>query len=125
MRSITGFPTLARSAYGLVKYPTFSAANSGASPVMNTAEHIILANPEVWCSRASPGGGTYGVLISNDFALAISASLSGLRRCDQIVAVARVTANKKTSVLLILLSPGSVTPNIITLESDAHKLRSE
>src|SRR6266567_3651965 len=83
MGSITGFPTLARSAYGLVKYPTFSAAKSGASPVMNTAEHIILTNPEVWWSRASPGGGTYGVLISNDFALVISASRSGLRRSDQ------------------------------------------
>jgi hypothetical protein len=44
------------------------------------------------------------VLISNDFALAISASLSGLRRCDQIVAVARVTASKKISVLLITFS---------------------
>src|SRR5207302_8455439 len=107
---ITGFPTLARSAYGLVKYPTFSAAKSGASPVMNTAEHIIFANPEVWCSRASPGGGTYGVLISNDFALAISASLSGLRRGDHVLAVATVTANKKTSVLLILVSPARSRP---------------
>src|SRR6266702_254165 len=110
MRSITGFPTLARAAYGLVKYPTFSAANSGASPVMNTAEHISFANPAVWWSRASTRGGTYGVLISTDFALAISASLSGLRRCDHIVAVARVTANKKASVLLILVSPARWHP---------------
>ena len=73
---------------------------------MNTAEHMILAKPDVWCSRGSPGGGTYGVLISNNFARAISASLSGLRRCDQIVAVARVTANKKTSGLLIFVSRG-------------------
>jgi hypothetical protein len=28
-----------------VKYPTFSAAKSGSSPVMNTAEHITFANP--------------------------------------------------------------------------------
>src|SRR5713101_5824395 len=71
---------------------------------MNTAEHMILANPEVWCSRASPGGGTYGVLISSNFARAISAALSEPRRCDKIVAVARVTANKKTSGLLIFVS---------------------
>ena len=32
---------------GAVKYPTFSAANSGASPVMKTAEHMIFANPAV------------------------------------------------------------------------------
>src|SRR5260370_15256136 len=110
-RSITGLPTLARSAYGLVKYPSFSATKSGASPVMNTAEHMILAKPEVWCSRASPGGGTYGVLISSNFARAISASLSGPRCCDQIVAVARVTANKKTSVLLIFDSKGAAAHN--------------
>src|SRR5467141_1047632 len=46
-RSITGFPTFARSAYGPVKYPTFSAAKSGSRPVMNTAEHMILPYPDV------------------------------------------------------------------------------
>src|SRR5262249_58968909 len=61
-RSITGFPNFTRSSYGLVKYPTFSAAKLGSRPVMNTAEHMILAKPEAWCCRASPGGGTYGVL---------------------------------------------------------------
>ena len=35
-RSITGFPTLARSAIGLVKYPTFLAAKSGSRPVMTS-----------------------------------------------------------------------------------------
>jgi len=88
----------------LVMYHTVRTAEVEGNSVVNTAEHIILANTEVWWSRASPGGGTYGVLISNDFPLAISASLSGLRRCDQIVAVARVTANKKTSGLLIFVS---------------------
>src|SRR6267378_5997757 len=73
-RSITGFPTCARSAYGLVKYPTFSAAKSGSRPVMNTAEHMILAKPDVRCSRGSPGGGTYGVLSSSDLARAMRAS---------------------------------------------------
>src|SRR5712691_3104986 len=41
---------------------------------MNTAEHMILAKPDVWCSSGSPGGGTYGVLSSSDFARAMSAS---------------------------------------------------
>ena len=42
-RSMTGFPSLARSEYGPVKNPTFSAAKSGSRPVMNTAEHMTLA----------------------------------------------------------------------------------
>jgi hypothetical protein len=29
-----------------VKYPTFSAANSGLRPVMNTAEHMTFAYPD-------------------------------------------------------------------------------
>ena len=41
--SMTGFRKFARSAYGAMKYPTFSAANSGSSPVMKTAEHMIFA----------------------------------------------------------------------------------
>ena len=45
-RSTTGFPSFVRSANGLVKPPTFCAANSGSSPVMKTAEHMILAKPD-------------------------------------------------------------------------------
>src|SRR5712691_8538151 len=41
---------------------------------MNTAEHMILAKPDVWCSSGSPGGGTYGVLSSSNFARTMSAS---------------------------------------------------
>ena len=41
---------------------------------MKTAEQSVLAKPAVWCSRASPGGGTYSVSSSNDFARATSAS---------------------------------------------------
>src|SRR5262245_5764003 len=48
----------------------FSAANSGSRPVMNTAEHMTLANPAAWCSSGSPGGATYGVLSSSDRARA-------------------------------------------------------
>ena len=44
---------------------------------MNTAEHIVLAKPEVWCSSGSPGGGSYGVFSSSGFARAISASFDG------------------------------------------------
>src|ERR1700694_3779855 len=47
VRSMIGFPTFARSGYGPVKYPTLSAAKSGSRPVMNTAEHMIFANPAV------------------------------------------------------------------------------
>jgi hypothetical protein len=57
-RSTTGLPTFLRWSYGPVKYPTFSAATSGSSPVMNTAEHIVLAYPDVLCSSTLPGGGT-------------------------------------------------------------------
>src|SRR5262245_52829535 len=35
---------------------------------------MIFANPDAWCSSGSPGGGTYGVLSSSDFARAMSAS---------------------------------------------------
>ncbi|MEO8189494.1 MAG: hypothetical protein ABI682_04065 [Acidobacteriota bacterium] len=69
-RSTTGFPSFARSGYGAVKYPTFSAAKAGSRPVMKTAEHMIFANPPAWWSRGSPGGGTYGVSSSKDFARA-------------------------------------------------------
>src|SRR5260370_33793916 len=92
---------------------------------MNTAEHMILAKPEVWCSRASPGGGTYGVLISSNFALSISASLSGPRCCDQIVAVARVTANKKTSGLLIFVSRKLRIEEVSAISESACRLVSE
>ena len=27
-----------------------------SEPLMNTAEHMIFAKPDVWCSNASPGG---------------------------------------------------------------------
>src|SRR5437773_12004224 len=35
---------------------------------------MILAKPDVRCSRGSPGGGTYGVLGSSDLARAMRAS---------------------------------------------------
>src|SRR5260370_35376065 len=35
---------------------------------------MILAKPDVRCSRGSPGGGTYGVLSSSDLARAMRAS---------------------------------------------------
>jgi len=57
VRSTTGFPIFVRLAYGAVNHPTFSAAKSRSSPVMNTAEHIVLARPEASCDSASPGGG--------------------------------------------------------------------
>src|SRR6266404_7933553 len=96
---MTGLLTFARSAYGLVKYPTFSAANSGSSPVMNTAEHMIFAKPDVWCSNTSPGGGTYGVSSSNDFARAIRASLVGSGSCDAAVLAARTTTTGSKSLI--------------------------
>src|SRR5690242_2327953 len=70
VRSITGLPSLLRSAYGAVKNPTFSAAKSGSRPVMKMAEHMILAKPDAWCASGSPGGGTYGVLSSSALARA-------------------------------------------------------
>src|SRR5207237_1777540 len=57
--------------------PRFWTANSGRRPVTNTAEHTILAKPAAWCSRGSPGGGTYGVLSSRDRARAISGLCAG------------------------------------------------
>jgi len=54
---VARIPSWARAQYGPVKKPTFSAAKSGLSPVMNTAEHMTLAYPDAWCSSASPGGG--------------------------------------------------------------------
>src|SRR6266478_1394730 len=103
-RSMTGFPTFARSAYGLVKYPTFSAANSGSRPVMNTAEHMIFAKPDVWCSNGSPGGGTYGVSSSNDFARAIRAALVGSGSCDAAVLTARATTTGTSESLIMTIS---------------------
>src|ERR1700730_7720391 len=101
---MTGFPTFARSASGLVKYPTFSAAKSGSRPVMNTAEHMIFAKPDVWCSNASPGGGTYGVSSSNDFARAIRAALVGSGSCDAAVLTARATITGTSESLIMTIS---------------------
>src|SRR3984893_7553998 len=101
---MTGFPTFARSASGLVKYPTFSAAKSGSRPVMNTAEHMIFAKPDVWCSNASPGGGTYGVSSSNDFARAIRAALVGSGCCDAAVLTARATITGTSESLIMTIS---------------------
>src|SRR6266403_5006854 len=103
-RSMIGFPTFARSAYGLVKYPTFSAATSGSRPVMNTAEHMIFAKPDVWCSNGSPGGGTYGVSSSNDFARAIRAALVGSGSCDAAVLTARATTTGTSESLIMTIS---------------------
>src|SRR5437588_12683764 len=102
-----GVPTFARSAYGLVKYPTFSAANSGSRPVMNTAEHMIFAKPDVWCSNGSPGGGTYGVSSSNDFARAIRASLVG-SGCDAAVPMARAKTTGTSKDLITTTSRDGV-----------------
>src|SRR4051794_2017674 len=44
---------------------------------MNTAEHIVLAKPEVLCSSGSPGGGSYDVASSKDLARAFNASFDG------------------------------------------------
>src|SRR5437588_10104021 len=103
-----GVPTFARSAYGLVKYPTFSAANSGSRPVMNTAEHMIFAKPDVWCSNGSPGGGTYGVSSSNDFARAIRASLVGSGSCDAAVLMGRATTTGTSRNLITTTSSDGV-----------------
>src|SRR3984893_6225994 len=101
---MTGFPTFARSADARLKYPTFSAAKSGSRPVMNTAEHIIFAKPDVWCSNASPGGGTYGVASSNDFARAIRAALVGSGSCDAAVLTARATITGTSESLIMTIS---------------------
>src|SRR5574341_1094168 len=102
-RSIIGFPIFARSLYGLTKYPTFSAAKSGSSPVMKTAEHMILTKPAAWCSSGSPGGGSYGVLSSSDFARALSASRGGVGVCATVCPKARdASANKITTINSVL-----------------------
>src|SRR5580704_7729601 len=71
---------------------------------MNTAEHIIFAKPDVWCSSASPGGGTYGVSSSNDFARAIRAALVGSGSCDAAVLTARVTITGTSESLIMTIS---------------------
>jgi hypothetical protein len=40
---VTGLPSFARTSYGAVKNPTFSAAKFGSRRVINTAEHMTLA----------------------------------------------------------------------------------
>ena len=55
---------------------------------MNTAEQRILAKPEVWCSSASPGGGTYSVSSSSSAARASIAS-----RGDRLPAAVSVSAS--------------------------------
>src|ERR1700730_1215831 len=101
---MTGFPNFARSAYGLVEDPTFSAAKAGSRPVMNTAEHMIFAKPDVWCSNVSPGGGTYGVSSSNDFARAIRASLAGSDSCEAAVLTAMATTTGTSESLIMTIS---------------------
>src|SRR6185503_3083257 len=65
------------------------------------AEHMILAKPEVCCSSGSPGGGTYGVLSSSDFARAINASFDP--SCGTASASANITpATNRMSPALIL-----------------------
>src|SRR5450755_969104 len=50
---------------------------------MNTAEHMTLAKPAAWCNSGSPGGATYGVSNSSDFAREISAAgLGGASGAD-------------------------------------------
>src|SRR5580704_3064112 len=71
---------------------------------MNTAEHIIFAKPDVWCSSASPGGGTYGVSSSNDFARAIRAALVGSGSCDAAVLTARDTITGASESLIMTIS---------------------
>src|SRR5947209_18919376 len=63
---------------------------------MNTAEHMILAKPAVLRSSGSPGGGTYGVLSSSDFARATSASRLETVACGGAGAAA-FTAGVSTS----------------------------
>src|SRR6202045_3899090 len=71
---------------------------------MNTAEHMIFAKPDVWCSIASPGGGTYGVSSSNDFARAIRAALVGSGSCDAAVLTARATITGTSESLIMTIS---------------------
>ena len=71
---------------------------------MNTAEHMIFAKPDVWCSNASPGGGTYGVSSSNDFARAIRAALVGSGSCDAAVLTARATITGTSESLIMTIS---------------------
>src|SRR5712691_3024532 len=73
---------------------------------MNTAEHMILAKPDVWCSNGSPGGGTYGVSSSNDFARAMSASLVGSGSCDAAVPTARAMTTGTSNSLITTTSRG-------------------
>src|ERR1700736_1141789 len=71
---------------------------------MNTPEHMIFAKPDVWCSNASPGGGTYGVSSSNDFARAIRAALVGSGCCDAAVLTARATITGTSESLIMTIS---------------------
>src|SRR2546426_2816658 len=75
---------------------------------MNTAEHMILAKPDVWCSNGSPGGGTYCVSSSNDFARAMSASLVGSGSCDAAVPTARAMTTGTSKSLIMTTSCGGV-----------------
>jgi hypothetical protein len=59
-----------------MKYPTVSAATSRSSPVMKTAEHIVLGDPEVPCQQVA-GGGSQGVFSSKARARALRASRDG------------------------------------------------
>src|SRR5437016_3858002 len=76
---------------------------------MNTAEHMILAKPDVWCSNGSPGGGTYGVSSSNDFPRAMSASLVGSGSCDAAVPTARAMTTGTSKSLITTTSCGGST----------------
>src|SRR5258708_6666914 len=71
---------------------------------MDTSQHMIFAKPDVWCSNTSPGGGTYGVSSSNDFARAIRASLAGSGSCDAAVLAARVTTTGTSKSLIVTTS---------------------
>src|ERR1700736_6679910 len=71
---------------------------------MNTPEHMIFAKPDVWCSNASPGGGTYGVSSSNDFARAIRAALVGSGSCNAAVLTARATITGTSESLIMTIS---------------------
>src|SRR5688500_10537054 len=87
---------------------------------MNTAEHMIFANPDAWCSRGSPGGGTYGVLRSSDFARAISSSVVVDDCSASAVNPPRqrtIRTSKTLFIVTLRIAPTILNPNLrITTE---------